>query len=344
MSGKRFEKNRIVSRVGLAVACLAVLTLIIFLAVRLIRNSQEEARLNEFREETKDLPGGQLANVSRGPDTFGDLLPGPDVTPTPDAPLNQDQVTEPSATPTVTPTPRPIEIQQKMLRTYNENNDLVGKLYIPGTGNGDPRTEINYPVMQTFDDPSTPDVNENEYYINRGLDKKILSRGSLFMDYRSVSGEGYVEDNYAGGVKPTNIMMIYGHNMGTGEMFGFLYYFLNTDYAEKHKYIEYDTLFEHRRYEVVSAFRSHVFTVNDYMDYSRYDDPNFKYYQFCGDLTEDKFVYWYSNVVSHNENGLPEYNASYDDEFLVLSTCSGTDETGARNEDGRLCVVAVRIE
>ncbi len=336
MSGKKLGKNRIIYHVGLAVACLAVLTLIIIGAVRLIKNAQEEAKLNEFRENMRDRDSGQLANVSRGPEALGTFTPTPEATPS----AHGEMTPEVTPTPTITPTPRPIVIQEKMADLYEYNNDVVGYLYMPGTK--DP--EIDYPVMQTFDDPSTPDVDESEYYIRRGIEKQELRRGSLFMDHRSISGEGYAVDNYMGGVKPTNIIMIYGHNMGDGTMFGYLYLFMDKDYAEEHKYIEYDTLFEHRRYQVVSAFRSHVFTVNDYMDYSKYDDPNFKYYQFCGDLTEDKFVYWYSNVMSHNENRLPEYNASYEDEFLVLSTCSGTDETGAKNEDGRLCVVAVRVE
>ena len=242
-----------------------------------------------------------------------------------------EQEKKPDADPEVSP----LQVDFAALRA--QSTDYVAYIYSPDT-------KINYPVMQTFDDPSTPDEDESQYYIKRGIEKQCLKRGSLFMDYRSVAGEGYLQDNYFGGIGPSNIIMIYGHNMADGEMFGYLYYYMNTDYAMEHRYIEFDTLFERRVYEVVSAFRSHVFTVEDYMDYSKYNDPNFKYYQFCGDLTEDRFVYWYSNVMSHNENDLPEYNASYDDEFLVLSTCSGTDETGAKNEDGRLCVVAVRIE
>lgn len=336
MSGKKFGKNRIISYAGLTVACLAVLTLIVFGAVNLIKKSQEEATLDRFRETMNTDESGPLANVSRGPDSFEILKPTPEGEQQQADPA-QTTETKGSPTPSASPTPRPIVMMEDMAELYAYNSDVIGYLYIPDT-------KINYPVMQTFDDPSTPDEDESQYYIKRGIEKQYLKRGSLFMDHRSVAGEGYLQDNYFGGIGPSNIIMIYGHNMADGEMFGYLYYYMNTDYAMEHRYIEFDTLFERRRYEVVSAFRSHVFTVEDYMDYSKYNDPNFKYYQFCGDLTEDRFVYWYSNVMSHNENDLSEYNASYDDEFLVLSTCSGTDETGAKNEDGRLCVVAVRIE
>jgi sortase B len=335
MSDNKKNKNKMISYIGLTVACLAVLTLILFGVIHLVRNHQNEEELRKIREaRDKQTEIGPIANVTKGPE----------ITPTPVT--NENEGNNGPATPTftpaptTTPTPRPIAIQSGfMMDLYEYNSDVVGYLLMRNTFG----VEIDYPVMQTFDNPNTPE-NEMEYYINRGVDKAPLKRGSLFMDQNSISGVGYKEDNYVGGEEPSDILLIYGHNMADGTMFGYLYKFLETEYAKEHLYIDYDTLYEHRVYKVISCFRSHVFTSADRMDYSNYDDPKFKYYAFKGNMTEEEFVYWYANVMSHNENELPEFNASYGDEFMVLSTCSPTDETGRKNENGRVCLVAVRVE
>ncbi len=331
MKKKKFGKNRIVTYVSITIACLSMLTLILFGVVRLIRSSKNEKQLDELRGMVNEAEEGMLSNVANGPDAFGTGTPTP-------SPKVMAQATY---TPTLSPTPKPIVISERMAGVYERNNDIVGWIRIEGSK--DP--EIDYPVMQTQEDPNTPEK-EGEFYIDKGIDKETLpgGMGSIFMDHRSESGVGYKENDYAGGTKPSNIMLLYGHNTKGGLYFGYLYQFLNTDYALEHKYIDYDTLYEHRRYEVVSCFRSHVFMANEYMDRSNLEDPNFKYYQFADYLNEEEFVYWYANVVSHNETDLEEYQAVYGDEFLVLSTCSSTDEKNKRNSNGRLCLVAVRVE
>ena len=58
---------------------------------------------------------------------------------------------------------------------FEQNNDLIGWLYIEGTG-------IDYPVMQTPDD-------EN-YYLYRDFEGQENKNGCLILDTDSVAGVG----------------------------------------------------------------------------------------------------------------------------------------------------------
>jgi sortase B len=118
-------------------------------------------------------------------------------------------------------------------------------------------------------------------------------------------------------------------------MFGTLSNFLKQSYYENHKYIYFDTPFEYRTYEIIAVFKSH-----------EYEDPmddNFKYYFFYNADTQEEFDYWYSNIKSMSEIKCSG-EGHFGDQFITLSTCNGIDETGKRNPDGRLAVVAVRVE
>ncbi len=324
MSGNGSNKNRIIIYAGLTVSCLAVLTLVLFLVVSNIKKAKNDADVRKSQEMMdQEHISEHLANVTTGP--FN---------------VDHDKQNEtPTSEPEYTPTPRPLVIQEGMQEQidYYQSNDIKGYIRIDGPTD-DEKNVISYPIVQTYD---------NDYYMYRDLWGNYLKRGSLFMDYRSDSGVGYREDGYASGNPPTDIIMIYGHNMKDSTMFGILHRWLDTSYAEKHKYIEFDSLYEHRRYEIISVFRSRHFDVTNgdpWMDYSNGKDPYFRYYYFVENMDEATFDYWYSNVINRNETKLRGPEAKYGDEFIVLSTCSSTDEKGRLDDDARLAVVAVRIE
>ncbi len=114
-------------------------------------------------------------------------------------------------------------------KIYAENEDLVGWLTIEGTN-------INYPVLQS-------DTQEDsQFYLTHSFARKKDKNGSLFMDYRN----DFLD-------RDTNII-IYGHNMKSGAMFGSLKQYLNADYLQKHKKVQFDTIYEHGTYEVIGAF------------------------------------------------------------------------------------------
>lgn len=206
-----------------------------------------------------------------------------------------------------------IEILPEYQALFAENSDLIGWLSIEGT-------QIDYPVMQTPWD-------EN-YYLQLDFEKKENVNGSLIMDTDSVVGVGYQENDYANGTKPSTNLIIHGHHMKSGMMFGDLDEYRKEEYGKEHNIICFDSLYEHRTYEVLAIFYSRVYYENEDV---------FKYYKFFQADTEQEFQDFYDNIrkLSLYDTGV---TAQFGDEFITLSTCA------YHVEDGRFVVVAKRIQ
>lgn len=187
---------------------------------------------------------------------------------------------------------------------YAENEDLVGWLQIDGT-------VINYPVLQSDSEE------DSQFYLTHSFAKKKDKNGSLFMDYRN----DFVH-------RDTNII-IYGHNMKSGAMFGSLKKYLEKGYLEKHATIRFDTIYERGTYEVIGAFLSEV---------SYQDEYSFRYYNFLNANNPSEFEAFSVNVMQLDALKKGTLDAKYGDELLTLSTCSSyTDE-------GRMFIIAKRIK
>lgn len=191
-----------------------------------------------------------------------------------------------------------VEVMEKYAQIYLMNNDLVGWINIPGT-------KINYPVVQTPDDPN--------YYLDRDFYKKSSKYGCLYA--REVCDVASPSDN----------VTIYGHNMKDGSMFANLLEYQRKGYFETHRTLTFDTLTEHHEYEIFSVF---ITTATE--------DNSFHYHRFVDAQTEEEF-----NQFVNMCNGYSLYNtgvtAKYGDKFICLSTCEYT------HANGRFVVVAKRI-
>ena len=182
-----------------------------------------------------------------------------------------------------------------------ENSHLAAWLMIEGT-------EVDYPVMYTPDSP--------EYYLRRAFDGSYALSGSLFI------GADCVPDG-------SNII-IYGHNMKDGSMFGSLDSYADEDYAREHQKIIYDLIqpdgsYERLTFEVMAAFYSRIYSV---------DEKNVFRYYYSTDLSDsDAFQYYIEEAMSASLYDLG-VTAEYGDRLLTLSTCS------YHTEDGRFVVVA----
>ncbi len=183
---------------------------------------------------------------------------------------------------------------------YNQNKNLIGWLKIADTN-------IDYPVMQTDD---------NEFYLDHDINHKQDKNGTLFMDYQCDV------------LKPSSNLIIYGHNMRSGNMFGNLDKYKSVEYYKKHPIISFDTIYEKATYEIMYVFNSHIYTE---------DEITFKYYQMIDIDSEKEFD---SNMKNMQEMSLYQtgVEASYGDQLLTLSTCDYEEE------DGRFVVVAKRIQ
>lgn len=198
-------------------------------------------------------------------------------------------------------------------KLYEQNKDMTGWLYIKDT-------VIDYPVMQTPEDET--------YYLRRDFYGEEDSNGCLIMDTDSVVGNGTAEHDYEDGTKPSTNLIIHGHTMKSGQMFGNLKLYADSAYGLEHSVICFDSLYEKREYELLAVFYSKV--------YNKKDDV-FKYYKFFQADTQEEFDNWYDNIMrlSLYDTGA---TAEFGDEFITLSCCS------YHTEDGRFVVVGKRVK
>lgn len=183
---------------------------------------------------------------------------------------------------------------------YLQNNDMVGWIKIEDT-------KINYPVMQSKDNPN--------FYLRHGFDKGY-----------TVYGCPYVQENCDVDT-PSDNLVIYGHHMNDNSMFAGLMKYADKSFWEKHKTIQFDTLTEKGKYEVVAAFKTEVYT----------NSPNsFRYYDFVNADTADDFNAYIAKCkeLAIYDTGV---NAEYGDKLITLSTCEYS-----RN-NGRMVVVAKKV-
>ena len=202
---------------------------------------------------------------------------------------------------------------EKYAKEYEKNNDLIGWLTVEGTN-------IDYPVMQTPED--------EDFYLDKNFDKEEDSNGCLIMDTDSVVGEGNASTGYVAGCEPSDNLIIHGHTMKNGDMFGNLNLYAEEGYAKQHSRIRFDSLYENREYEVIAVFESEVFGK---------DEEVFKYYKFFDAATKEEFDDWYTNIkeMSLFDTGV---TAEFGDEFITLSCCA------YHTENGRFVVVGKRIK
>lgn len=129
-------------------------------------------------------------------------------------------------------------------KMYETNSDLAGWIVIDGT-------DINYPVVQS--------KVYQEFYLDHNFDGEEDDAGSIFADARNDL------------LPPDDNIIIYGHNMKDGSMFGTLQYYLDKDYYDKHSTLSFDTLRKHGTYKIAAVGLSKI---------SEESDDTFKYYDF----------------------------------------------------------------
>lgn len=208
---------------------------------------------------------------------------------------------EPESPETPEPEPTPEPIENPYQEGFLANADMTAWLQIPGTA-------IDYPVMWTPTD--------EEYYLRRGFDGSRNRNGCLILDTDSC-------------VNPlTTNLIIHGHNMKSGAMFGTLKNYESEDFYLEHKNLSLYTREIQRNYEIIAVFYSQVY---------KRSDAVFKFYNFFQADTEAEFDDYYQNIkaLSLYDTGV---TAEFGDHFITLSTCA------YHVTNGRFVVVAKEIE
>lgn len=220
--------------------------------------------------------------------------PPPPVT---DPDTGETIVTEPL--PTEPPEPTEPQILPEYAPFYELNNDMVGWITIPDT-------KINYPVMQTPDNP--------DYYLKRNFYKMGSDWGAIYA--REVCDINRPSDN----------ITLYGHHMQDGSMFAQLSKFQFQNFWQEHQTFTFDTLYERHTYKIWAVFKTSA----------NLGDNHFPYHRFSDAATKEEFDAFVAQVklLDYYDTGITPV---YGDKLLTLSTCEYT------LDNGRFVVCAVRI-
>ncbi len=289
------EKTKKIVSTILSIIIVLCISLAGVLMIREYRdNHNHEALLNEYRESGEATQALEESSPTENPEpgisSDPNIPAGPDTSPEPDTPASTEEVM-----PEITRIPNPYA------DSFLANEDMAAWIQIPGTN-------VDYPVMWT--------PRDENYYLYRDFDHSENKNGSLILDTDSC-------------LDPlTTNLIIHGHNMRSGAMFGNLTDYEDENYYKEHKYITLYTEECQRNYEVIAVFRSQVY---------RKTDTVFKFYKFFQADTGEEFEDFYKNIkeMSLYDTGV---TAEFGDRFLTLSTCV------YHVENGRFVVVAKEIE
>ena len=191
------------------------------------------------------------------------------------------------------------EVLDEYAGLYAENSDTIGWLKIDGM-------TIDYVVMQAPDE-----INK---YLRHDFYGKDSTRGCLFVD------------EYCDIFNSDNII-IYGHNMKDGSMFGTLDSYADESFYAEHKIIRFDTIYEKHSYEVVAAISTSI---------PAKDEDLFRYYEYTSSNDEETFLD-YADFIEKNKLYDTGVEINPGDKLLTLSTCA------YHTTDGRFVVVARQI-
>ena len=208
-----------------------------------------------------------------------------------------EQTPDTEGVPDDTPVSEGEDVLAKYKELYLQNEDMVGWISIAST-------TVNYPVMQTPNDPN--------FYLKHNFEKAYSDLG---VPYIQEDCDLAASDN----------LIIYGHHIKGQKMFGALESYKDKDFYEEHKSIQFDTLTEQAEYEIVAVFKTVA-----------YSSEGFRYYDFVDAEDEKAFDEYVSKCKEFAlyDTGV---TAKYGDKLITLSTC----EYSAQN--GRLVVVAKKI-
>ena len=210
-------------RVVLAAALLSVI--IMFSAWQLIDYTTDYVASQNASDELRDVyydNSGEQAPVDAS------FAPPPTITPQPADSAQATIMAAPTATPGTLPAysypGNPYgTISSRFLELRKISKDIVGWIAIDGV--------LDEAVVQR----------DNIYYMNHDYHGRENVNGALFLDeFTDLHTRPYT-------------LTVYGHNMRSGAMFGYLTRYESTDFYMEHPFITFDTMYEEGRYVIFSV-------------------------------------------------------------------------------------------
>lgn len=216
------------------------------------------------------------------------------------------EVQETAPTPTATPHPADVvkttkfhqyggDALPEMEALYKENRDLVGWLRMEGI--------LDLPVV----------YKDNSYYLTHDFYKNKSVSGTLFLDVNHP-----FRDN-------AQNLLLHGHNMKDGTMFGRLVqYETNLQFLKNNPFIQYSTLWEKEQYVIFAVLHVSLDVTSDEF---------FNYFTHASFSTDAQFETYVRSLQNRSVFSIP-INVEPSDALLTLSTCLDED---------RLVIVARRV-
>jgi len=200
------------------------------------------------------------------------------------------------------------DIMDEYIATYNENNDTVGWITIPGT-------VIDYPVMQTTD---------NQYYLENNFKRQKSSYGAIFATFL---------EPFTPTSRPNNTIL-YGHNIFDGACFAAVAHYYSEgsiNFYRKHPIVYFDTIYEKGAYKVFAAIYAHTSDTKEQDVYPYHLKTTFEnkaeFYDFAQNILDRSCFY-------------TDVDLEYGDEIITLSTCY---YPLGNNFDSRVALFARRV-
>ena len=176
-----------------------------------------------------------------------------------------------------------------MLKLLQTNPDTVGWIGINGI--------VHLPVV----------YRDNEYYLTHDFNGHHNTSGALFLDHGS---------QFTG---QTQNLLIHGHSMHDGSMFGLLTHYQKADTLRRHPLISFSTLYEKETYAIFAVLK----VMDGAFDY--YSHPFF--------TSDASFEAYIESIRQRSIYEIP-VDVKASDALLTLSTCI---------DDDRLVIMARRI-
>ncbi len=173
----------------------------------------------------------------------------------------------------------------EMEKLVKKNGDTVGWLQIPGV--------VDLPVV----------YRDNEYYLTHDFNRKRNNSGALFLDAAHPL------------TASTQHLVIHGHNMLNGSMFGLLSHYRRSEYIAEHGIVYFSTLYRRETYAVFAVLIvPQDISSTNYVAYS--GTPAFR-----TEAQFDAFI----NALRANSLHRVTVDVNPSDALLTLSTCLKDD-------------------
>ena len=170
---------------------------------------------------------------------------------------------------------------------------------------------VGWLAMDDLEEPVA--LKDNTFFLNHDAMGKRNANGAIFLD------------EYTGLLTRPYTLLLYGHNMKTGAMFGNLRKYREPAYALHHQTLHFDTLFEEGAYAIFAV--GEISLVPETAGYVALEDLR--------STRRPVRKAALKSLIGASEIGLA-LDVNEEDQFLLLITCTGDD-------DHRLVVAARRL-